>query len=90
MLQCIDHPVSGEPELAIAALLHLPSRSFAAIHDVIHDDMLANEQQDLKAALELISTGEFRRAENINQLELAAWTGVANVLLNLDETITKE
>ncbi len=56
----------------------------------IHDDMLANQQNDLKAALELISTGEYRRAENINQLELAAWTGVANVLLNLDETITKE
>ena len=56
----------------------------------IHDDMLATQQQDLKAALELITTGEFRRAENINQLELAAWTGVANVLLNLDETITKE
>jgi hypothetical protein len=56
----------------------------------IHDDMLSTHQQDLKGALELISTGEFRRAENVNELELAAWTGVANVLLNLDEAITKE
>ena len=52
--------------------------------------MIARHQKDLKAALDLISIGEFRRAEKVNELELAAWTGVANVLLNLDETITKE
>jgi len=56
----------------------------------VYDDMRASQQNDLKAAVELITTGEYKRAENVNELELAAWTGVANVLLNLDETITKD
>jgi hypothetical protein len=56
----------------------------------IHDEMFATYQNDLTAALELVSTGEAKRAEKLNQLDLAAWTAVANVLLNLDETITKE
>jgi len=56
----------------------------------VYEDMLAAQPHDLKGALDLISTGEFKRAEKLNELELAAWTGVANVLLNLDETITKD
>ncbi len=56
----------------------------------IHADMVASYQRNLKGALDLIGTGEWKRAENVNEIELAAWTGVANVLFNLDETITKE
>lgn len=71
-------------------LARAPSEPERKILRSVHDDMLAAHQQDLKGALELISTGEYRRAENVNELELAAWTGVANVLLNLDEAVTKE
>ncbi|MBI2929323.1 MAG: DUF1553 domain-containing protein [Verrucomicrobia bacterium] len=56
----------------------------------VHADMVATYQNDLKAAVDLLSTGEARRAEKLNELDLVAWTTVANVLLNLDETITKE
>ena len=56
----------------------------------IHADMAASYQNDLKAAVDLLATGEAKRAEKLNELDLVAWTGVANVLLNLDETITKE
>ena len=56
----------------------------------IHADMVATYQYDLKAALDLLGTGEAKRAERLNELDLVAWTAVANVLLNLDETITKE
>ncbi len=56
----------------------------------IHTDMAASYQSDLKAAVDLLATGEAKRAEKLNELDLVAWTGVANVLLNLDETITKE
>ena len=52
--------------------------------------MVATYQKDLKAAVDLLSTGEIKRAEKLNGLDLAAWTAVANVLMNLDETITKE
>ncbi|MSU34585.1 MAG: DUF1553 domain-containing protein [Pedosphaera sp.] len=56
----------------------------------IHADMVLVYQNDLKAAVDLLSTGEAKRAEKLNELNLVAWTTVANVLLNLDETITKE
>ena len=56
----------------------------------IYDDMNAHYQTDLKAAVDLLSAGETKRPENLNELQLVAWTTVANVLLNLDETVTKE
>jgi mono/diheme cytochrome c family protein len=43
-----------------------------------------------EAALALVSTGEFPRDESLDTPELAAYTAVANLLLNLDEVITKE
>jgi hypothetical protein len=42
------------------------------------------------AALALLSTGEFPREPTLDSVELAAYTAVANLLLNLDEVITKE
>ena len=56
----------------------------------VHADMLRAYQNNLKGALDLLATGETPRAEGLNELELVAWTGVANVLLNLDETISRE
>jgi len=44
-------------------------------------------EQDKKAATELLSIGELPKPKNANEPLLAAWTGVANVLLNLNETI---
>jgi hypothetical protein len=41
------------------------------------------------AALKLLSVGESKRNEKLDARELAAWTSVASVILNLDETITK-
>ena len=56
----------------------------------VHADMVATYQNDLKAAMDLLTTGDAKHAEKLNELDLVAWTGVANVMLNLDETITKE
>jgi mono/diheme cytochrome c family protein len=44
---------------------------------------------DPKAAKSLISTGESPQIPGLDPAELAAWTAIGNVLLNLDETITK-
>jgi hypothetical protein len=84
---------SSEQRLQFACrtvLARPPSAREKRILTAVHHDMSATYQNDLKGALDLISTGESKRAENVNQLELVAWTAVANVLLNLDETITKE
>ncbi len=45
--------------------------------------------QDSAAAEKLVATGEAPRDGSLNVSELAAWTVVMNLLLNMDETITK-
>jgi len=50
---------------------------------------LADYQKDPAAAEALLKTGAAPVAANLNQPELAAWTHVARVLLNLHETVTR-
>jgi hypothetical protein len=45
---------------------------------------------DPAAAEKLIAIGFAERPENLDKIQLAAWTMTANVLLNLDETLNKE
>ena len=54
-----------------------------------YDQQLAGFKSDVKAAEELLKVGESKVPENLDRVELAAMTAVANVLLNLNETITK-
>jgi hypothetical protein len=56
----------------------------------LFERQLSYYQSDSDAALKLISVGESKRDESLNTSELAAWTMMANLLLNLDETVTKE
>jgi hypothetical protein len=51
-----------------------------------HRDQFAAEPQAAKA---LVSIGISPRPMDINAVELAAWTSVSRVLLNLNETITR-
>ena len=53
------------------------------------DAQLANYNKDKAAAAALVKVGDLPKPEGINDSELAAWTVVGNVLLNLNETITK-
>jgi hypothetical protein len=50
---------------------------------------LKNYQADEKAAEKMATSESGKPKEPCNLAELAGWTVVANVLLNLDETITK-
>jgi hypothetical protein len=54
-----------------------------------HDQQLANFRANTKAAEELLKVGESKAPADANPAELAAMTAVANVLLNLNETITR-
>ncbi len=49
----------------------------------------ARYESDLEAARKLLASGESKRDESLDVAEHAAWTMVANLILNLDETITK-
>jgi len=51
---------------------------------------LAEYQANRNAARELVSVGESPRDATLNAAELAAYTAVANMMLNLDEVVAKE
>ena len=53
-------------------------------------EQLAAYQSDQKSARELLQVGESRPDKKLDTAELAAWTTVAGIILNLDETLTKE
>jgi len=50
---------------------------------------LAEFRNHAEAALKIADAGDSARDESLDVAELAAWTMVASVLLNLDETLTK-
>jgi hypothetical protein len=50
----------------------------------------SNYRADPDAAKEFLKQGESPVRAGLDQADLAAYTGIASLLLNLDETITKE
>ncbi|MFM8250896.1 MAG: PSD1 and planctomycete cytochrome C domain-containing protein [Planctomycetota bacterium] len=56
----------------------------------VHESQLKLFQANAEAAKQLLSYGDSKRNEQLDSSELAALTMVANVIMNLDETITKE
>ena len=61
----------------------------AAVLLKIFQSHLADYQADKPAAEKLLAVGDTKRNEKLDASELAAYTMVANLILNLDETITK-
>jgi hypothetical protein len=64
-------------------------REQAALLEVLNK-MQPEYQAAPEAALKLLSVGESPRDESLDPAELAAYSAVMNLLLNLDEAITKE
>jgi mono/diheme cytochrome c family protein len=56
----------------------------------LYEQEVKSFQQDRAAADKLLNHGSAERPGNLDTGKLAAWMTVANVLLNLDETLTKE
>ncbi len=61
----------------------------AVLVDGLNDD-LARFRKDAGAAKQLIVLGESKAGASLDPAELAAYTLTANVLLNLDEVVTRE
>ncbi|QDT41393.1 Planctomycete cytochrome C [Gimesia alba] len=55
-----------------------------------YQDMLKHYQSDTKAATDLLAVGESKPDASLNPQELAAWTMIGNLILNLDEVLTKD
>ena len=67
-----------------------PTPGELAVLARVYQEQFAEYQADKDAAMKLLAVGEAKRNESLDPSEHAAMTRVANVLLNLDETITKE
>jgi hypothetical protein len=71
------------------ATSRLPSNAeLSALLDV-YRSTLARFRSDHQAAEKLVAVGESKRSDTLDVSQLAAWSVVANMILNLDETITK-
>ena len=75
MKTALGRPPSEREQQVLAAVLDDVRRSYAA---------------DAHAADAVTRLGRTGRPSDAPVTELAAWTGVANVILNLDETVTRE
>ena len=85
----------GTPEKRIGYAFRLatarwPSRPRAEILLSSFRYYLEQYRADREAALKLLSIGEYSRNEKLDASELAAYTAVASLILNLDETVTKQ
>jgi hypothetical protein len=83
---CVEERIRLAFRLATA---RLPKPAELAVLGKIFEKQLAVYHKDGDAALKLLSVGESKRNETLDVAELAAWTTVASVILNLDETVTK-
>lgn len=70
------------------ALARKPSASETHILSRTLNQQLENYRADVEAAQKLVAVGDLPRPESLDPSELAAWTAVSNVILNLNETIS--
>ena len=73
-----------------SATARFPSAKEAAVLSSMLERQMATYAKDPAAAAQALKAGESPRNEKLDVTAHAAWTAVARVLLNLDETITKE
>jgi len=87
-----EEPKDADKRLVRAfrhTLGRVPQSDEVLVLQKTYEQQLANFKQDTKAAEALLKVGESPLPEKADAAELAAMTTVANVLLNLNETITK-
>ncbi len=85
----------GNPELAVQAGYRLavgrdPAPAELQIMGKTHQNFLSHYSANPAEAKLLLAVGERQRDQTIPVVEHAAMTMIANILLNLDETISKE
>lgn len=87
-----EEPVNVERRLTRAFRHTLGRKPQADEHALLlqtYFQQLKHFQEDPKAAADLLKVGESKVPEKADPVPLAAMTAVANVLLNLNETITR-
>jgi hypothetical protein len=72
------------------ATARAPSEREKAVLVDAYQEQLGDFRRQQTDAAKLLSVGDSKYDPRLNKPELAAWTTVASMILNLDETITKE
>jgi hypothetical protein len=70
------------------ALAREPSLSELQILQHVLQQQLTTYRADLDSAQLFVAVGDLQRPEKLDVAELAAWTALSNVLLNLNETLS--
>ncbi len=66
-----------------------PSAAECDVIEAAYRDHLAVFKADAESAKRLIQIGEIKPDEKLDPADLAAWTLISNLILNLDEVLTK-
>lgn len=72
------------------AVARTPSAAEQTVLRRQYDRLHSRYQADAKSAAVLVAAGRFPPPQKLDPVEHATWTALANLLLNLDETITRE
>jgi hypothetical protein len=70
-------------------LARSPTASELATLNGLHAEYLSDFKKESSAAEKLLSAGDSKRNEKLDLNEVAAWTMIAHLILNLSETVTK-
>jgi Protein of unknown function (DUF1553) len=86
--------VSGDAKKRIVYAFRLatgrvPRADEIGVLQGIYQKQLAEFRKDTDAAEKLLGVGSFKVNADFDRSELAAWTTIASMILNLDETVTK-
>ncbi|HVU86769.1 MAG TPA: PSD1 and planctomycete cytochrome C domain-containing protein [Pirellulales bacterium] len=87
-----EAPQSPDERIAFAfrlATARRPSEAEIGVLRRVYEEQLAAYRAHPEAAQKLLAVGEAPRNDKLDAAELAAWTMVASMILNLDETVTK-
>jgi hypothetical protein len=90
----VIHEAGSKPEARLdrmseILLAHDPPPQVLAVLETSLNQMQQHYDADPKAARALVHEGESKPAADIPEPQLAAWTMIANEMLNLDETLNK-
>jgi hypothetical protein len=67
----------------------LPDQGETEVLKGLLAEQMSEFERDPAAAQSLLAVGQFKHNPALDPTELAAWTTLATVILNLDETVTK-
>ena len=67
-----------------------PNKEEMTVLREAHAEQQSHYKKNIEAAKSLVQAGNFTKPKGLDPVQHATWTAIANALLNLDETITRE